>query len=56
MQLLYIDPVLQTFSNYRAVSASAFLIKSNVVMFLCIYLVLDSNPMGYFLFDFQAKK
>ena len=25
-------------------------------MFLCIYLVLDSNPMEYFLFNIEAKK
>lgn len=55
MQLLYIDPVLQTyFFNHEAVSAS--LIQSHFVVFLYIYLVLDKNPIGYFLFNSKAKK
>lgn len=55
MQPLYIDPVLQTyFFNHKAVSAS--LIQSHFVVFLCIYQVLDKNPMGHFLFNLMAKK
>ena len=45
---------MNLFFNHKAVSA--FLIKSHVEVFLCIYLVLDSNPMRYFLFDLKAKK
>ena len=44
MQLLYIDPV------------SASLIKSHVVEFQWIYLLLDNNLMTYFLFNLKAKK
>ena len=44
MQLLDTDPVLQTYYfNYKTISAS--LIKSHFVVFLCIYLVLDKNPI-----------
>ena len=50
MQVLYIDPVPQTIKLYLHLSLN------HVVMFLCIYLVLDSNPMGYFLFNIKAKK
>lgn len=55
MQLLYIDPILQTyFFNHKSVSVS--LGKSDIVVFLCLSQVLDNNRMEYFLFNLKAKK
>lgn len=55
MQLVYKVPVMQTyFFNHKALSAC--LVQSHFVVFLCIYSMLDRNPMGYFLFNLKAKK
>ena len=45
-----------THFNFNHKTVSAYLSKSHAVVFLFIYLVLDSNPMGYFLFILKAKK